>query len=112
MRPVLTAAAAAIAGFTLGHIALAQAPAASEATVVQRDIDFDPKEVRLRVGGQIFFVNEDRFGHNVYSETSGGEFDVGRQAPNSRTGVTFRRAGTFEVMCRIHPRMLMRVVVQ
>lgn len=110
MRPVLLAATAAIAGFSIGHLALAQTP--TEATVVQRDIDFEPKEIRIRAGGQVFFVNEDRFGHNVYSETAGGEFDVGRQAPSSRTGVTFRRAGTFEVMCRIHPRMVMQVVVQ
>lgn len=112
MRSVPTVAIAALAGFALGQIALAQAPAANEATVIQHDIDFAPKEVRLRVGGQVTFVNEDRFGHNVYSETPGGEFDVGRQAPNSRTPVAFRRAGTFEVMCRIHPRMLMRVVVE
>lgn len=112
MRPILIAAMAAVAGFSLGHYALAQSSAAKEVTVIQRDIDFEPKEVRLQAGGQVFFVNEDRFGHNVYSETPGGEFDVGRQAPNSRTGVPFRRAGTFDVMCRIHPRMLMHVIVQ
>jgi plastocyanin len=110
MRPAAYAAFAAVAGFLVGHLALAQT--AADATVIQRDIDFEPKEIRIRAGGQVFFVNEDRFGHNVYSETPGGEFDVGRQAPNSRTGVTFRRAGTFEVMCRIHPRMAMQVVVQ
>ena len=113
MRPIAMMFAAAAVSFGIGHFALAQAPEpAAEATVIQRDIDFEPKEVRIRVGGQVFFVNEDRFGHNVYSETSGGEFDVGRQGPNTRVGVPFRRAGTFAVMCRIHPRMSMQVVVQ
>ncbi len=110
MRPVLTAALAALSAFAVGHLALAQSVA--EATVIQREIDFEPKEIRIRAGEQVVFVNEDRFGHNVYSETTGGEFDVGRQAPNSRTAVAFRRSGTFEVMCRIHPRMAMKVVVQ
>ncbi|CAN0415484.1 unnamed protein product [Phaeothamnion confervicola] len=111
MRPLASMAAAAAVSFFVGHLALAQVPAA-EATVVQRDIDFDLKEVRIRVGGQVVFVNDDRFGHNVFSETAGGEFDVGRQAPNTRISVPFRRAGTFAVMCRIHPRMAMQIVVQ
>lgn len=109
MRQLAMTFAAAAVSFGIGHIALAQAP---DATVVQRDIDFEPKEVRIRAGGQVVFVNEDRFGHNVYSETAGGEFDVGRQGPNTRVSVPFRRAGTFAVMCRIHPRMAMQVVVQ
>jgi plastocyanin len=112
MRRLAMTFASAAVSFGIGHIALAQAPDAAEATVVQRDIDFEPKEVRIRTGGQVFFVNEDRFGHNVYSETPGGEFDVGRQGPNTRIGVPFRRAGTFAVMCRIHPRMAMQIVVQ
>jgi plastocyanin len=112
MRRLAILFASAAVSFGIGHIALAQAPDAAEATVVQRDIDFEPKEVRIRTGGQVFFVNEDRFGHNVYSETAGGEFDVGRQGPNTRIGVPFRRAGTFAVMCRIHPRMAMQIIVQ
>jgi plastocyanin len=112
MRPMILIAAAAAVSFGIGHLALAQSSDPAEMTVIQKDIDFEPKEVRIRVGGQVFFVNEDRFGHNVFSETSGGEFDVGRQAPNSRIGVPFRRAGTFSVMCRIHPRMAMQIVVQ
>ncbi len=109
MRLLAMTIAAAAVSFGIGHFALAQG---ADATVVQRDIDFEPKEVRIRAGGQVLFVNEDRFGHNVYSETAGGEFDVGRQGPNTRIGVPFRRAGTFAVMCRIHPRMAMQVVVQ
>ncbi len=111
MRPLALMIVAAAVSFAAGHLAFAQGTDA-EATVIQRDIDFEPKEVRIRVGGQVFFVNEDRFGHNVYSETAGGEFDVGRQGPNSKIGVPFRRAGTFAVLCRIHPRMAMQVVVQ
>lgn len=111
MRGILVVAAGAMASFAVAQTLLAQSPA-NEATIVQRDIDFDVKEARIRAGGQIVFVNGDPFGHNVYSETSGGEFDVGRQAPNSRVSVPFRRAGTFAVKCRIHPRMAMQIVVE
>jgi plastocyanin len=107
---VLALLAGAVGAFAGAGYVLAQG-APAEAVVVQRDIDFDVKNVTVRVGGQIVFVNEDRFGHNVFSETAGGEFDVGRQAPNTRVVVPFRRAGTFAVLCRIHPRMSMTVVV-
>lgn len=108
--PGLALALGAVSAFAGGSWVYAQG-APAEAVVVQRDIDFDVKNVTIRVGGQIVFVNEDRFGHNVFSETAGGEFDVGRQAPNTRIAVPFRRAGTFAVLCRIHPRMSMTVVV-
>ena len=111
MRGIMAVGAGALASFAVAQTLLAQSPA-NEATVVQRDIDFETKEARIRAGGQIVFVNGDPFGHNVYSETSGGEFDVGRQAPNSRISVPFRRAGTFAVKCRIHPRMAMQIVVE
>jgi plastocyanin len=111
MRGMMVVAAGALASFAAAQTLLAQSPAV-EATVVQRDIDFDVKEVRIRAGGQVVFVNGDPFGHNVYSESAGGEFDVGRQAPNSRVSVPFRRAGSFAVKCRIHPRMAMQIVVE
>ena len=110
LTPIAALMAGAILAFAAADRVLAQG-AAAEATVVQRDIDFDLKTVTIRAGGQVTFVNEDRFGHNVYSETAGGEFDVGRQAPNSRLAVPFRRPGTYTFLCRIHPRMSMTVVV-
>ena len=110
LGPVMALAFGAVSAFAGGGWVLAQG-APAEAVVIQRDIDFDNKNPTIRVGGQIVFVNEDRFGHNVFSETPGGEFDIGRQAPNTRVAVPFRRAGTFAVLCRIHPRMSMTVVV-
>lgn len=111
MRGFSIAVFAAAASFAGAQFVLAQG-AANEAVVVQRDIAFDVQQVRIRAGGQVAFVNEDPFGHNVYSETPGGEFDIGRQGPRARNAVTFRRAGTFAVLCRIHPRMTMQIIVE
>lgn len=108
--PVVAAAIGVACGFSAASFVFAQS-VPGEVVVVQRDIDFDKHAVTLRAGGQIVYVNEDRFGHNVFSESPGGEFDIGRQAPGSRVGVPFRRAGTFTVNCRIHPRMEMTVTV-
>lgn len=114
MKSAMTAAiamalGAAVSFAATGYVLAQGAP--TEATVVQREIAFDNANVTIRAGGSVIFVNEDRFGHNVFSETAGGEFDVGRQAPNTRIAVPFRRAGTFAVLCRIHPRMSMTVTV-
>lgn len=100
-------ASAGLSGATAERV-LAQA---SEVTVVQKDIAFVPERIEVKAGTTVVFVNDDRFGHNVYSETPGADFDIGRQPPGQRTPVVFRRAGNFEVRCRIHPKMRLEVAV-
>ena len=102
----------------LGGVAILSAGAtglvlaqAAETLVYQREITFVPERIEIKAGSPVVFVNDDRFGHNVYSETPGADFDIGRQPAGQRTPVVFRRAGTFEVRCRIHPKMRLDVVV-
>jgi len=102
--PLVTLAAA-----VLTHFALAQA--VPSATVIQKDISFNPNRVEIKAGGTVTFINEDPFGHNVYSETPGGEFDLGRQQMGQKNVITFRRPGTFVAECRIHPKMHLDIVV-
>jgi plastocyanin len=91
---------------------LADWASAAEATVTQKGIAFQPAQITIKPGDSIVFVNQDGFGHNVYSESANGAFDIGLQQPNQRTAVPFRRDGTFEVQCRIHPKMKLKVTVQ
>jgi plastocyanin len=105
--PALLAGVLALsAGVT--NLVLAQA---GETVVAQREIIFVPERIDVKVGSTVVFVNEDRFGHNVYSETPGADFDIGRHPAGQRTPVVFRRTGTFEVRCRIHPKMRLEVAV-
>jgi plastocyanin len=85
---------------------------AAEITVIQKGIAFQPTQITVRPGDTVVFVNQDGFGHNVFSESAGGAFDIGLQQPNQRTTVPFRRDGTFDVQCRIHPKMKLQVTVQ
>lgn len=101
----LIAAGAALAT----HLALAQA--VSAVTVIQQDIAFHPAHVEIKAGGTVTFVNQDPFGHNVYSDTPGGEFDLGRQKDGQRDVITFKKPGTFIAECRIHPKMRLEIVV-
>lgn len=80
-------------------------------TILQQGIAFKPGSAKVKVGGQVVFRNEDPFGHNVYSPSQGGIFDIGLQAPDSETAVTFKEAGTYIIQCRIHPKMRATVTV-
>jgi plastocyanin len=102
---MIVAAGAALAT----HAVLAQV--ASAVTVEQKDIAFNPNHVEIKAGGTVTFINEDPFGHNVYSESPGGEFDIGRQQMGQKNVITFKRPGTFVAECRIHPKMRLEIVV-
>lgn len=87
------------------------AEAQSPPVISQRGIAFAPAAVTVKAGGRVLFRNEDPFGHNVYSPSKGGIFDIGLQAPDSETAVSFREAGEYTIMCRIHPKMRATVTV-
>ncbi|GAB4192981.1 MAG: methylamine utilization protein [Thalassobaculales bacterium] len=94
-----------------GCIAVTVALQAAEVAVIQRDLEFQPGQVTVKPGDTVVFVNDDAFGHNVYSPTPGGAFDIGLQRPGQRNAVVFRNPGSFDILCRIHPRMKAQVVV-
>jgi hypothetical protein len=56
--------------------------------------------------------NDDDVTHNVFSQTSGFEFNSKTQAPGAEASVSFDKAGTVEVRCAIHPQMKAIVHVQ
>ncbi len=99
---VLVGAIAAAAGIAV----------AAEFTVVQRNQDFSVRELKVRVGDRVTFVNGDNVTHNLYSETKGLEFEIELQPPGRSDVVTFARPGTVEVRCAIHSAMRLRVDVK
>jgi len=97
----------------VGMCLLAGSSAAEDPIVIaQRDISFAPRSVTIKVGDQVTFRNEDPFGHNVYSPSMNGVFDIGLQDPGTETPVTFTAPGEFVIQCRIHPKMRAKVQVQ
>ncbi len=84
---------------------------AAELTVSQKKKSFDPKLLNANLGDTVLFVNDDRYAHNLYSETPGFEFNVRKQMPGDEHSIKLDRRGTFELRCVIHPRMKLAVVV-
>lgn len=85
---------------------------AGEHLVSQKSRKFTPAVLEAKVGDTVVFLNDDRFAHNIFSETPGHEFDIRKQMPGDRHTIELTKRGAFEVRCAIHPRMRMRIVVE
>lgn len=90
--------------------AWAGAAAGADFTVIQKTRAFSVKQLTVKVGDQVIFLNQDDVRHNVYSETKGLEFDL-VQPPGSSNTVRFSQPGTATVQCAIHPVMKLEVRV-
>jgi plastocyanin len=84
---------------------------AANYTVHQKGRTFSSEITSVRKGQAVTFLNDDTVPHNVFSTTSGNEFNLGSQNPGASTEVTFTGAGEVEVICAIHPRMRMIISV-
>lgn len=86
---------------------------ASEVTlVVQRDRKFQTETVNIAVGDTVNFTNEDPFIHQLYARSPKFRFSSEEQPTGQVLSVPFPVAGTFEVRCEIHPKMLVTVNVR
>jgi plastocyanin len=96
---------------TMAVCAFAATAWAATLTVEQRDRSFGVAKLEVKVGDTLTFVNNDIYGHNVYSDTKDAEFDIGLQEPGETLDVKFDQAVIAKVRCRIHPRMRLQVTV-
>jgi plastocyanin len=86
------------------------ATAAGPVAVSMRDIAFAPTEVRVRVGQEIDWTNDDSVDHNV-TATSGADFRSDDFGQGGTYSYTPTRAGTIDYVCTLHPGMDATIVV-
>jgi len=80
--------------------------------VSQKERMFLPGTLTIHKGDTIRIVNDDGdLLHHAYVESDTFNFDSGDQEPGSKTDITFPVAGTFTVLCGIHPKMKLVVEV-
>ena len=105
-----------VRGFALSLCAattfLAGTAASENVVITQQKKTFSAKEVTIKAGDSITFMNNDSVTHNVYSRSKGYRFDSGAQAPNSSMTQVFSSPGKVKVRCAIHPRMKLTVNVE
>jgi plastocyanin len=96
----------------LGVLCAAAGPMTRTNIVVhQKGRAFSTANLTVARGQTVMFENDDNVPHNVMSESTDNAFDLGSQAPGTVTPVTFDKVGVVQVICAIHPRMRMTIVV-
>lgn len=83
------------------------APAAAARRIVldQRNLNFSPHVLAVRVGTTVDFPNNDRVFHNVFSFRDGKRFDLGMYPVGALKQVIFDQPGLSRIFCNIHPNM-------
>jgi plastocyanin len=86
-------------------------PAPDRVVLDQRNLEFVPRVLVVRVGTPVEMPNSDLVFHNVFSFHHGKRFDLGLYPVGTRKIVTFDRPGVSRIFCNIHPTMAAYVVV-
>ena len=107
----LRVAARATVMMTLGAVLVSAHGAAADFTITQKNKVFSVRQITIKVGDRVTFVNDDSVNHHVFSATQGSEIDI-VQRPGRSDTVRFSRPGTVEVECAIHPEMTLEVQVR
>ena len=67
----------------------------------------------IKLGDMVHIVNDDEdLSHHAYVTSDSFKFDSGDQGPGQDVNIPFTQAGTFNVLCGIHPKMRLKVQVQ
>jgi len=75
----------------------------------QQGLKFLPHVLTITAGDTVKFLNHDHVSHNVMSPDGG--FNLGMWGFNGSKTHTFAKAGTFTLLCGVHPEMLGYVFV-
>ncbi|MGH9378420.1 MAG: hypothetical protein ACRD1I_06435 [Terriglobia bacterium] len=81
------------------------------ATLAQKNRQFDPEIVVVPVGSTVSFPNEDPIFHNVFSLSKAKQFDLGYYSKGQTRVVRFDRPGIVQVYCHIHADMNAAILV-
>ena len=84
---------------------------AAEHTIKQKGKMFSESAITVKKGEKVTFVNDDNVAHNIFSTSSGNDFNLGLLTPGNSASVAFDKAGNVDVICAIHPQMKMKVTV-
>ena len=107
----IPAVAAALAGVLLLLPAARSSLARPSHQVSQRCFYFFTGKIDINRGDIVGIVNDDEdLSHHAYVASEHFNFDSGDQEPGHDVDIPFTVAGTFNVLCGIHPKM--RLVVR
>lgn len=68
--------------------------------------------IDIKVGDTVKFENNDRLFHNIYSVSKIKKFNLGAYGSGKSRSILFDKSGNINVACAIHPRMMLKVIVE
>jgi len=81
--------------------------------VGMKDIEYVPKEVKVKKGGTITWTNSDTVTHTVTKTGGPGpDFDSGNMEVDATFEQKFTVAGTIDYVCTIHPSQTGKITVE
>ncbi|MBF0281054.1 MAG: methylamine utilization protein [Zetaproteobacteria bacterium] len=81
--------------------------------IIMKNREFSQTEIMINRGDSIRFLNaEENTEHNLFSLSKVYPFEISQQLPGIDVTIPFRKGGSFEVECAIHPTMHLRVMVK
>jgi plastocyanin len=86
-----------------GNASAQSGDAVRSAKVEIVDFAYDPDPVTVEEGGKVIWQNEDSAPHTATADD--GSFDTGTLEEGKLKSETFKKAGTYEYICSIHPDM-------
>jgi plastocyanin len=98
-----------LAALTLSATAIIPAFAETK-TIVIKNFDFMPMSVSINAGDTVTWKNEDGEPHTVTSDT--GLFRSGGLDQDDSFSFKFDKAGTYNYVCSIHPKMVGKIIVR
>ena len=93
--------------FSLPVVALALPARAATHKVVIKSFKFSPAKLSISAGDTVVFENQDDAPHTG----TGKGFDTGRLNRGESGQVTISERGTYNYVCKFHPRMKGQIVV-
>jgi plastocyanin len=87
------------------------------AEVLLGDMSYSPGELTVSAGTTVTFTNGSSLPHTVTHGTGGrpaddAAFDKSVSPDGGTVEITFDEPGTYDITCKLHPTMQMRVVVE
>jgi len=80
--------------------------------ISQQGRAFLPGAIEIAKGDTLAIHNDDEYIHQVFVDNPSFKFDSGEQDIGQTVDITFPASGTFQVLCAIHPKMRLDVVVK
>jgi len=116
-KTIATFALAAVAAVSIGRLAAsadssttaAATPTATPMLVTIKDFAFNPSTLSVPVGGSVTFKNLDTASHTA--SDAAGTWDSGNLDTGQQWTYTFKKAGTYKIICKYHPSMKGTIVV-